>query len=423
MDICIEPGALGGHVAAMPSKSILHRQLFCAALADGPTRFICPILSEDMHASLSVLSALGAEWKRTDTGLSLAPISHPPKALRLNAGESGTTLRFLLPLVAALGLSAEIDGEGRLPDRPLKALTDALRAGGVAVSADALPLSMSGRFQGSQVTLPGNVSSQYISAFLLAAPLLPAGLSIQVDGPLESEAYVAMTMAVMAEYGVHVQESGDSYTVAAGARYRAPQEPVLIEGDWSNAAFFLAAGAVGKAVTVTGLNPDSCQGDAAILPILTAFGARVSSTADAVTVVPGRLAGISLDVSQIPDLLPILAMVGACASGSTTFKNAGRLRLKESDRLAATADLLRTVGLEVEEGPETLTVFGGRVAGGAVDGYGDHRMVMSAAILAAVAGHDPLCIHGAEAVRKSFPHFFDDFAHIGGKCHVVSDRT
>lgn len=425
MKVEIQPEPLTGTLAAMPSKSMMHRYLFCAALADGPSSLICPIISEDMQATMDVLAGLGASFEPRDQGFIVTPISArgTNEPVRLDCRESGTTCRFLLPLVAGLGFSATITGTGRLPDRPLKALTEALRQGGCQVSADTLPLNLSGQFTGQTVTLPGDVSSQYISAFLLMAPLLAEGLTLTIEEPLESESYVAMTLDAMAAYGVTVTCSeGPTYTVEKGARYRAPETPITIEGDWSNAAFFLAAGALGQPVTLTGLDPQSRQGDRAILDILAAFGAQVHQADDAVTVSPGQLAAISLDVSQIPDLVPILAMVAACAKGTSSFKNAGRLRLKESDRLQATANLLAGLGVSVQEGPDSLQVTGSPVAPGQVQGYGDHRMVMSGAILAACAGHGPVIIDQAQAINKSYPAFFDDFAQLGGHYHVISHR-
>ncbi|MFP5528697.1 3-phosphoshikimate 1-carboxyvinyltransferase [Peptococcus simiae] len=424
MKVEITPFPLTGTLPAMPSKSMMHRYLFCAALADGPSSLVCPVISEDMQASMDVLTALGASFTPTDQGFIVTPIPSPrtDHPVRLDCRESGTTCRFLLPLVAGLGLSAEITGSGRLPDRPLKDLTEALRRGGCQVSADTLPLSLSGAFTGRQVTLPGNVSSQYISAFLLMAPLLAEGLTLTIEGPLESEGYVAMTLDAMADYGVTVSCTGSTYTVPKGACYRAPETATTIEGDWSNAAFFLAAGAIGQPVTLTGLDLDSRQGDRAILDILAAFGAHVRQDNGAITVSPGHLAGISLDVSQIPDLVPILAMVAACAKGTTSFKNAGRLRLKESDRLQATASLLAGLGVSVRQGADCLQVTGSPVTSGRIQGFGDHRMVMSGAILAACAGWGPVVIDQAQAINKSYPAFFDDFAHLGGHYHVISHR-
>ena len=395
MDIKVTPKRLSGKIGAIPSKSDAHRLLICAALSDGETELFMDRTSEDIEATVLCLEAMGAHIEKRDGANVVRPIRRGAAHPALDCGESGSTFRFLLPVAAALYEKTSFTGRGRLPKRPIGELTSQMKLHGVDFSADALPFETSGRMSGGEFTLPGNVSSQYITGLLLALPLLSEGGSIRVT----------------AEKGPR------SFTVSGGQRFTSPGR-VNVEGDWSNAAFFLCAGAMGASVTVTGLQMNSPQGDKAIIDVLKKFGAHFHIGGDSVTVYPARLRACEVDLGETPDMLPVLCVLAAAASGETRFVNAARLRLKESDRIAACENMLHALGIEARSDADSLTVTGGRISGGTVDSAGDHRIAMAAAV-AAVAASGDIIIKGAEAVKKSYPDFFGDFSKLGGECHVV----
>lgn len=445
----LRPAALTGTITAVDAKSYAHRLLMAAALADVPTRIRCRTRSADILATVRVMRALGTEIEDLGEAFLVRPIGMclAEKNLRaedqpevtLDCGESGTTERFILPIVAALGRRSAITGAGRLAERPLSPLSDVLRAAGVSISEEGVfPLHVAGRIGVGDYAIAGNVSSQFVGGLLYALSLQPresgsraAVSTLELTGTVESAPYIRMTVEVLRAFGVEVEPSLDErkYVVRGADASGLLVSPgaAQVEGDWSNAAFWLVAGAVGgigtkgiSDITVTGLKPDSAQGDRAVAAILERMGAEVRVAGDAVTVRPpenGRLHGLTVDAAQIPDLVPVLSVAAACAEGVTTFVNAGRLRIKESDRLATTAAMLRSLGVEVTEGESTLTVAGraGRLlTGGTVSGANDHRIVMAAAVAATVASA-PVVVEGARAARKSYPDFFRDYAALGGR--------
>lgn len=417
MDVKIAPAPLAGTLPAIPSKSDAHRALICSALADRPTVLELPQTSADIDATCACLEALGAIIARRGDSVTVMPIRSLPEKALLDCGESGSTLRFLLPVAAALCPSVCFTGHGRLPERPIGELKSAMEAHGVAFSSEKLPFDTSGLLVGGNYRLPGNVSSQYITGLLLAMPKLSAPSTLILTTALESAAYVDITLHALRRFRISVNLLSNGYAVPGGQTFSSPGT-LAVDGDWSNGAFFLAAGALGRPVTLTGLDLDSPQGDKAVLEVLKSFGAEVSVSGGDVTVAPAPLQGITLDVSEIPDLLPILAVVAACASGETRFEGAARLRLKESDRLTATANLLRALGGDAEELPDGLIVRGRALTGGTADGCNDHRIVMAAAV-AAIRCAGAVTVTGAEAVHKSYPAFFDDYAKLGGDVHVL----
>lgn len=419
MQVQITPAPLGGTVPAIASKSDAHRILICAALADGPTLVSLRSMSQDIAATMDCLRALGAQIDQQPDGRwFVTPIAAPTQGATLDCGESGSTLRFVLPLAAALGAQSTLVGHGRLPQRPMGDLLEQLGCHGIQFSAPALPFALDGTLQGGQFFLPGHVSSQFVTGLLLCAPLLPGGCTITLTSPMESAAYVDITTAAMARFGVNVHSLADGWQVPAGQHYHSPGA-LEAEGDWSNAAFWLCAGALGAPVTVTGLNPDSPQGDRAIVQVLQRMGATLTWQGDALTAAPGPLTGCQIDGTEIPDLIPVLAMVAACGSGTTEFTRVARLRLKESDRLAAITKTLAALGGSAQEGAESLLVQGTPLAGGQADSFADHRMAMAAAI-AAIRCQGPVCITGAQAADKSYPDFWRHYESLGGKIHVVT---
>lgn len=418
MTVTLSGGALRGRMAAIPSKSDAHRVLICAALADRPLTVCLPTRSADIDATIACLRALGATITIEGERAVIEPITQPAAAPVLDCGECGTTLRFLLPVAAALGCDATFQGHGRLPQRPIGELLQVLEQHGVTASGGQLPLTLHGTLHGGEFLLPGNVSSQYISGLLLALPRLVEPSTIGLTTPPESTGYIDMTRRTMARFGVPVSVTADGFAPEDTAGYHAP-DTAEIDGDWSNAAFWLAAGALSGPVTMTGLSADSTQGDKAILSVLRRFGAAVSWQGETVTVSPAPLQGIEVDMREIPDLFPPLAVVATAAAGTTRLYNAARVRLKECDRLHAMAALLQALGGRVEEREDELLIHGGTpLTGGAVDGCNDHRVVMAAALASAVT-RGAITVSDGEAVAKSYPAFFRDFQKLGGMADGV----
>ncbi|KUH58457.1 3-phosphoshikimate 1-carboxyvinyltransferase [Tractidigestivibacter scatoligenes] len=431
MDVTIHPAPLHGTIPAIASKSMAHRLLIMAALCPGTTDINCNATSKDIQATVSCLEALGARIASTRLGFRVNPlpgtsatdnIRQAIPGAHLDCGESGSTLRFMLPIVAALGRGGSLDGHGRLADRPLSPLYEELVCHGVTLSTRGkLPLEVSGTLLPGRFSIPGNVSSQFVSGLLMAAPLLSAPSEIVVTEPVESRSYIRLTIRALAEFGIdvgvtHETVDGNRATVLSVSPARSAVSPgtVTVEGDWSNAAFWLAAGAIAGGVSVSGLDLASAQGDRTILACAAAFGARVSRSGNVASTTPDTLRGRTIDVRDTPDLVPPLAAIAANASGTTVIANAGRLRLKESDRLSTVNKALTAMGASIEEEPDALVIHGnGSLSGGTVDAANDHRIAMMAAIAGANA-IGPTTIRGAECVAKSYPRFFEDFRTLGG---------
>lgn len=413
MDKVILPRPLGGKIAAIASKSQAHRLLICAALADQATSLACAELSKDIEATAACLAALCADISYQNAGYHVTP-RKKAAVCRCDCGESGSTLRFLLPVAAALGIETTFVLHGRLPERPLSPLWEELEAHGCKLSRPtADTVRCAGRLTGGAYRMAGNVSSQFISGLLFALPLTGEESNIMLTSSLESADYVRMTLAALRTFGVTVGENEHGWHIPSGQRYRSCGS-AKVEGDWSNAAFWLTAGAISGEMTVTGLTPDSPQGDRRIANLLARFGAEVAWRDNAVTVRPRRLRGIDIDARDIPDLVPPLALAAACAEGTTRIYGAERLRIKESDRLQSVAGALNALGAAVEILPDGLLIHGGTLTGGTVDSQNDHRIAMLAAIASAVCTA-PVTLRGAEAVQKSYPRFWADFEKLQAK--------
>lgn len=398
MNLQLVPAKLRGTVPAIASKSMAHRLLICAALGSRPVTLSCPDRSRDIEATARCLRAMGADIQATPEGCTLIP--GPWRSpCSLPCGESGSTLRFLLPMAGALGLEAEFSMEGRLPQRPLFPLDRELEAHGLTLERPREDLlRIRGQLRPGDYRLPGNVSSQFISGLLLALPLLSGTSTLTVTGRLESSPYVGMTLSCLKAFGISL--SGPPYHISP-APFSGPGE-LTVEGDWSNAAFWLAANTLGSDIQVTGLSRSSLQGDRAIASLLPKLGSSCLA-----------------DVSNTPDLVPILAVAAAVRPGETHFVGAGRLRMKESDRIATVCAMLRNLGVQVREETHSLTVTGGPLTGGVVDAAGDHRIAMAAAI-AATAASGPVTLLGAQAVEKSYPRFWQDYRALGGIAKEVT---
>ena len=417
MNIVIEPSSLKGEITAIPSKSVAHRMLICAALADGPTTLRIPKTSDDIDATADCLRALGAAITVNNEDYIVEPIAQIENIPLLDCGESGSTLRFLLPVTAAAADRCRFDGHGRLPERPLSDLTDAMKEHGVSFDGEKLPFTIGGRLRGGIYRLPGNVSSQYITGLLLALPLCEEDSVIELTTALESASYIDITLSVLKTFGITVHCERNRYIIPGKQVFRSPGT-LPVEGDWSNAAFFLTAAALNNDIAMTGLNPNSAQGDRKIIALLEQLGAVTQKDNGRLTLRSDELKGCTIDIQDTPDLLPVLSVAAAFAQGKTTFINAARLRLKESDRLASSAAMIENLGGRAEVGEDELTVYGTGLIGGTVESCNDHRIAMSAAV-AATRCSKPVTILNAEAVKKSYPGFYNDYNKTGGKAHVL----
>lgn len=416
VDIVIQPSKVSGMVRAIGSKSDIHRSIICAAMADGETKIRGIVNSADVCATVRCIRALGvsAELKANECIIKPENYAEFP---RLDCGESGSTLRFLLPVTAALCGQGSFVGSGRLPKRPIGELVDAMTSGGVTFSSDHLPLTITGRLRAKTYTLPGNISSQYISGLLMALSIISGESIIKLTSRLESSAYADMTVDTLRRFGADITEGEGCYVIRGRERLASPHI-IDTDGDWSNSAFFLVSGGINGSVTVEGLKSDSVQGDKKQAEILKKFGADVEWNGNAITVRSKKLYGGTVDLTEIPDSLPALAVFASFSEGETHFTGGARLRLKESDRLKTVYNMIIALGGKAIELPDGLIVQGGGLTGGVVNGENDHRIVMAAAI-AGVHCKKPVTILGAEAVRKSYPAFFEDLKKLGGRYDVI----
>lgn len=422
-----------GTIAAIPAKAHAHRALIAAALADSPSTLLIAHYSEDIDATIASLRGLGAIIEKTESGVRVIPIPENQSHGTIDAHESGTTLRLLLSVGSAICDTTDVTAAGRLPNRPLEPLKSQLEAHGITFSATKPPFTISGHLTGGLFEMVGNVSSQFFSGLLLASPKLDEDTLINSTTPLQSRDYVTLTRHVMADFGVmaYTTDDGNSFTVPKGQHYHG-LENYPIEGDWSNSAIWLVAAAItGQPLTITNLQPDSTQADKRILDIIDCTGTTVEWQTEDGTVIedeqldniktPLRLHcegraidPITVDLEQCPDLLPVLAALACSIEGESWFINGERLRLKESDRLLAVRDLVRTLGGTAHIEGDNLYINGtGRLTGGTVTSHNDHRLVMAASLMA-LFSDDPITITDSQAINKSYPLFFKHWNELGG---------
>lgn len=390
MDITIRPHLLKGDITIIPSKSQAHRLLICAAFADRPTQLRCPDTNRDIEATVDCLCALGAEIVHTDTGYTVFPARSVPKSAVLNCCESGSTLRFMLPIAGALGVDATFLMEGRLPQRPLSPLWEEMQRMGCTLSRPTdNTIRCTGTLRPGDYRIDGSVSSQYITGLMLALSLIRQPCALEITGKVESRPYIQLTEAAIRLFGGDPEALGTNPLRSPGY--------VNVEGDWSNGAFFLAASHLGSELTIHGLDAGSVQGDRAVMDLLPQL----------------KDSRLTISAADIPDLVPILSVFAAANKGAV-FTDVQRLRLKESDRVASTIAMIQSLGGNASATADTLTVSGTGLTGGTVDAVNDHRIAMSTAIAATVC-HRPVTIIGAECVKKSYPQFWEEYARAGGE--------
>ena len=402
MDIKITPNILSGKVSVPPSKSVAHRMIIAAALTDGTSTISNIFPSVDITATMDCMKALGAKISFSGDTAVIEGIKKVPEKAVLNCRESGSTLRFLIPVACALGVNAEFIGSGKLPQRPLTTLLNELPKHGASFvlpnNGENLPLIVNGELAGGRFYADGNVSSQFITGLLFALPLLDGDSEIILTSPLQSKPYVDITIGVLRDFGCEINETENGYFVKGNQRFKPFSGAV--EGDFSQAAFFYTANTLGSSIEICGLNENSLQGDKKIAEICKSVAVNGSA--------------FELDCSDIPDLVPILSVLGCFCNGKSRITNAARLRIKECDRLAAMEDCLNKIGGKVKALPDGLEIDGvGSLKGGEVECFNDHRIAMSMAI-AATKCENPLILRGAECVSKSFPNFFEVYKSLGG---------
>lgn len=434
MEKVLHTPRLTGAVRAPSSKSEAHRALIVAALAGlygagGHIRRVrCTDLNQDIEATVRCLQGLGADISREGEDFLVTPIQKIPEQATLDCGESGSTLRFLLPVCCALGsiegapegFTVSLMGHGRLPERPLSPLYEELAAHGAILSPmGSNPLVVQGKMTAGDYAVDGGVSSQFISGLLFALPLLGGDCTLNVTGKIESVPYIYMTTDAISRVTGAVVGDLPRYSIAGrDARPAMPSQVGAspVGGDWSGAAFFLTAGVLcgeGRSITLTGLDAYSRQGDKAIVEVLRSMGSDIRETEEGLTAFSSKLRGVRIDATQIPDLVPILAVAASVAEGETVIYGASRLRLKESDRLRTVSDMITALGGDITETPDGLIIRGvPSLRGGVVDAAGDHRIAMSGAVAATVC-REAVTVVGAESVAKSYPAFWDEFERVG----------
>ncbi|NMA67623.1 MAG: 3-phosphoshikimate 1-carboxyvinyltransferase [Clostridiaceae bacterium] len=424
----ITPSPLKGCITSQPSKSMAHRAIISAFLAKGKSVIDNIVLSEDIKATIEAVKSLGADVLIDDSanyaGRQCVTVISDRIFLRNNfidCNESGSTARFIMPITRLISQEVTITGRGRLIERPFSVYKDLFAEKGVKYSDNSgkMPISLEGQLEPGIYNLPGDVSSQFITGLLFTLPLLEGNSVINITTKLESLPYIMMTLQVLNEFGITIKFNSEKmiFVIPGFQRYKSVPYYV-VEGDWSQAAFFCVMGAISDHITIKGLNQNSRQGDKAIIDILNNMGAKVTINEDEITVSKSNLKGIEVDSTHIPDLIPIISVAASLSQGTTVIKNAERLRIKESDRLTTTRIVLEELGAKIIEKPDGLIIEGVAVLkGGRVSGYNDHRIVMAVAAASAVS-KGVVEISGSEAIKKSYPDFWKDFAAIGGKVKI-----
>ncbi len=405
--------------------------LICAALTYKKCYIKNISQSDDMKATIGCLEALGAKIKRSGDTVCVDARTFATKQSTehfiLNCRESGTTLRVMIPICAALGLNVTFTGEGRLPKRPLDEYLTLLPQHGVECKTeeDYLPLTISGQLSGDTFEISPKVSSQYVTGLLFALSLLSSDSTLGLTSALVGSQYVDITTDVMQKFGIDIKKNDTSYFVKGSQSYVAKDEycdknaGLCVEGDWSQAAFFICGGAINGELTVTNLNTNSYQGDKKIIDIMRAFGADITLKDHCVTVKKSELKSTDIDALDTPDLVPVVAVVAACASGVTNIYGVERLKFKESDRLESTAKMINSLGGSCSYTKDCMTIIGkNTLVGGTVDSFNDHRIVMASSIAALVCESETV-INESNAINKSYSDFFNDYNSLGGKADVI----
>ncbi len=409
MDIKITPKKLSGTVNIPSSKSMTHRMLICAALSDGISEISNITFSKDIYATINALESSGAKIKIDGNTVTVQGIRKDvPENAEIDCCESGSTLRFMIPITSALGIKAVYKGQGRLPERPITPYIRELSKLGITFDYNnTMPFTVSGKLQSGTFDLEGNISSQFITGMLFALPLLDGDSDIVLTSPLESKPYADMTIKCLELFGIKITETENGYFIKGNQNYKAHNSAV--EGDYSQAAFFYVANVLGNNITINNLVTDSTQGDKKIVEITENLCYNGTDNPS----------GFTVDARDIPDLVPILGVLGTFCDGKSVITGAERLKIKESDRLAATSAAINALGGQITPTEDGLIISHAELTGGIADSFGDHRIAMSAAIAATICSQ-PVIIKNADSVEKSYPDFFKDYNNLGGNADVIT---
>ncbi|MFI3325293.1 MAG: 3-phosphoshikimate 1-carboxyvinyltransferase [Clostridia bacterium] len=407
----------GGSITLPPSKSVAHRAMICAALAQGNCTVFNIDSSNDMLATMNFIKAMGKDFNY-DPKTKVLKISSgtTSQITSVDCIESGSTLRFIIPIMAALGINTTFTGSGRLPKRPIGVYTEILK--GVNTKGVGLPFCINGQLQSGEFKLRGDISSQFITGLLFALPLLKGDSKIILTTELQSESYVDITLDVMKSFGVTATRTDYGYKVKGNQTYKTVN--YTVEGDWSQAAFFIAMGAFSKnPIKLKGLKLDSKQGDKKCTEVFGNMNIKVNFADDELIINKGELKAITVNVGDIPDMVPALACVMALANGTSEITNAKRLRIKESDRLSAISNALNSLGANVTELEDGLIIKGtNKLIGGFVDGCNDHRIVMAMACLRENCLNN-IEVTDSHSINKSYPDFYKDYIKLGGELNGI----
>lgn len=428
MRATVFPGRPAGEVRVPSSKSMAHRAVICAALSAGRSVLTNISLSNDIRATVAGMQSLGAAITVEETAgqparLIVDGIGRPcaDAPLTVDCGESGSTLRFFIPIFALCGQPVRFECSGRLAERPQTVYQQLFEKTGAALTAADGGWQLDGGICAGDYELRGDISSQFISGLLFALPLLAGDSCLHILPPFESRSYVLLTLSMLAKFGIRAEWRDENTLFIPGGQQYRPCD-LAVEGDFSQLAFFAVLGALGGEVTLRGVDTGSLQGDSRIIDIVRAMGAEVQPLADGYICRPGELCGADIDLADCPDLGPVLCVLAACAAGESSLYNAGRLRIKESDRIADVEEELVRCGVRMHSTEDAMYITGGSAYAGGVEcsGHNDHRIVMALAVLATVCGQ-PLVIRGAQAINKSYPRFFDDLQQLGIKVVLEND--
>lgn len=420
-NITITPSRLDGTVTVPSSKSIAHRAIILSGLAKGKSIIQNIDYSKDLNATIRCIEALGAKVQKSYKCIIVDGSNFLKKAGQsfetvMDCGESGTTLRLFIPLSIVKNNSVEFTGRGNLKKRPLDPYYEIFDSQLIEYQCDneKLDLKIKGRLMPGEFNIRGDISSQFISGLMIALPLLDGDSRLNITTDIQSRGYVDLTYDMLHKFGIHIDNIGsNSFDIKGGQNYK-PMD-LKLEGDFSQAAFFLAADAIGSQVVCEGLNNASLQGDRAVLNVLCDMGCEIEAKKNSIKACSTGTKGIVIDASQIPDLIPPLAVVASLSFGTTRIINAARLRSKECDRLKALHDELSKLGAKIYELDDGLAIEGREyLDGGVVESWNDHRIAMALAV-ASTRCRNPVTIRGSDAVNKSYPGFWDDFKSLGGK--------
>lgn len=424
MNVKIKPNEIKGKMKSIPSKSLLHRAIILSGIAKDREIILKQVntISEDIEATLTCIEKLGAKTKVEGDSIRITSLGNIKKSkVELHCKESGTTLRLLLPLVSTFSKEATVDCSEGLRKRPIRELIETLEESGLYFKEKGFPINISGNVTTDFFKISGDISSQYVSGLLLLSSLLDQRSSIYLTTKLESRAYVNITIKVLRDFGIIVNELEEGVFEIYGGRDKIlPPKEYQIEGDWSNAAFFLVGGCLGDSIKMSGLNLESSQGDKKIVQILKKAGAILTCSDDFISSNRSHLNSFEVDFSETPDLFPILSVVAALSKGQSILKGGERLKLKESNRIESTFQMLKSLGADVKKREDGLIIQGKEILdGGIVNSFNDHRIVMSVT-MASIRCKEPVSIVNAGAVKKSYPNFFEDFKKVGGIFDVIS---